>query len=486
MTQREELVARWPSIRALLEQRLGLGRTRAWLGQVGVESVEGSTVVLRVTDAAPARLAKKYLDRVAEAIETETGQAPELRLEVGPLAFEKTAPDSPPREPVRAEYRRTLPERRRTPSRPARRGSELLRRPESGDWLRNDDSRLGEDAALSRFVPGPNRLPHRFARAVVKEPGREYSPLVLTGPAGRGKSHLLRGIALAYKTRYPDRAWLLCTAEEFSMAFWQARKRDQLDGFRSRLRGLDLLVLDDIHEFETKKHSQRELLHTIDALLTRGCQVVVGSAEPIVRLTIRPALKTRLQSGINVELQPLDLEDRLELLRSRARRSGIQIEDEVLADVARAFPENTHELLAAMTRLVARTRVVGGPLDRRSARRALGEMFPERELKADPETVGRVVAELAGLHESAVFGAGRKPAVVRARQLAMVLSRLLTEATLKEVGRQFGGLSTGAVHFARRRIHERLAEEEDLRELALAVLRRFESEDRLDDLIQGV
>jgi chromosomal replication initiator protein len=315
---------------------------------------------------------------------------------------------------------------------------------------------------FERFVIGSgNRLAHAAALAVAELPGEAYNPLFIHGPPGLGKTHLLGAIADYLRRRRPELTVHYTTAERFTTEFVTSLRKDGPELFKLRYRKLDALLIDDVQALEGKEHTQEEFVHTFNALHAAGKQIVLTSDRPpeaISRLAER--LRDRFEWGLRVAIGPPDLRTRTALLWRMSGDVPLEIsEPAVLHDIAGIAAGNVRRLEGALTRIAALSSVLGEPVDRTLIRKALddpvagddrsaGRRDPEPGSPSVPAIQGAVCSTL-GISQQAMLSPSRASAVSRARQIAMYLSRELTDLSLAEIARQFDRDHTTILHAVR-------------------------------------
>jgi chromosomal replication initiator protein len=327
-------------------------------------------------------------------------------------------------------------------------------RPRSRRWRRLED-----------FVDGAcNRVAHASALSVVESPGQDANPLVLHGPVGTGKTHLLEGIYLGLRKNRPD--WRICfaTAEEFTSRFVQAMRLGKLGSFRKQFRDCDALLLDDAHFLATKKATQEEFLHTLDGLLVDGRQVVVScDCHPRLADEFLPELTDRLLAGAMWGLTPPDDQTRLHLLRARVARLGqFPWPEEVLQFLADHLHGNVRELEGAVNSLFHFSRVAGKRIDLALTREALADLLRHSVRVVRLEDVDRAVCSVLRLDAGALTERQRSWKLSHPRMLAMHLARKHTAATFAEVGEHFGGRNHSTVVAAQKKVRHWLQEDSSM------------------------
>jgi len=307
---------------------------------------------------------------------------------------------------------------------------------------------------LESFIVGScNDLAHRAARACSSEPGMSYrNPLLIIGGTGVGKTHLAHAIVNAYTAQFPSRRVVLASSERFATQFSIAVRSGQGARFRELYREADLLVIDDIQALAGKPETERELLHTIDELVHRRRQVVLCSNLPPKRLPkLDQGLEGRLLQGLVVELKAPDESTRERLIRARSLERRLELDEGIVKLLARRF-DRTDQLLGALKRLDAHAKLGERKLTGTEVENALADLLRGKDDAPQPTSIAVFVASMLGLDADAIRGTSRKPSVVKARQLAMSLTRRFTLLTLREIGAHFGGRSCACVHFAHRKV----------------------------------
>jgi chromosomal replication initiator protein len=318
------------------------------------------------------------------------------------------------------------------------------------------DRRMGFDTVL---VGRSNALAHAAAQEVAKaRPGEpiRYNPLYVHAAVGLGKTHLLH--AVAGQAEANGRRVLYLTAERFMFGFVSALRAQTALAFKETLRGIDMLVIDDV-QFLQGKTVSAEFGHTLNALIDAGRQVVVAADRPPTELeSLDDRLRSRLAGGLAVEMASLDEDLRLSILKGRvavAREAnpGFDVPPSVLAYVARTVTANGRDLDGAVNRLLAHNTLTNAAVTLEMAEEALRDLVRNREPKrVKIEDIQRIVARHYNVSRADVLSARRTATVVRPRQIAMYLSKVLTLRSLPEIGRRFGGRDHTTVLHAVRKI----------------------------------
>ena len=331
--------------------------------------------------------------------------------------------------------------------------------------------------SLADFVVGAgNRVAHASAVSVVEEPAMGANPLVIHGPVGVGKTHLLEGIAAGLRRHHPDLRAARVTAEEFTTRFVQSTRFNKSNQFRRQFRDCGALLLDDLHFLATKKLTQEEFLHSFDALIADGRQVVVTmDCHPRLAEELMPELVDRLLGGAIWGLQPPDEQTRLGILRSRATGANPTIPDEVLKYLAASLKGNVRELEGAVNSVRHYAKVTGRRVDAGVAREALGDLLRHAVRAVRVTDVDEAVCATLHLSRGTLQSKARSWAVSHPRAIAIYLARKHTSATYGEIAKHFGAKTHSTAVAAEKKVRAWLSTDM-LLELAD---RRFQARDLL-------
>ena len=310
---------------------------------------------------------------------------------------------------------------------------------------------------LSEFIVGPcNRVAYASAQAVAENPGLEVNPLVIYGPVGTGKSHLLEGIYLALRKNYPDWKVNFVTSEDFTNRFVQSMRLGKLNTFRKQFRECDALLMDDVHFLAKKQATQEEFLHTFDTLHAAGLQVVVTcDCHPRLNDQFMPELMDRLLGGAVWNVLPPDFQTRKELLRAKALKiERTPLPDEVVRFIADQLRGNVRELEGAINGLVHFSRVSGRRIDLPLAKEALQELLRYSIRVVQLPDIDEIVCRFLNMDRGSLQSKKRSWAFSHPRMVAMYLARRYTSATYSEIGRYFGNRTHGTVVAAEKKVRQ--------------------------------
>jgi chromosomal replication initiator protein len=334
---------------------------------------------------------------------------------------------------------------------------------------------LNPRLTFDQFVIGDaNRLAHAAALAVAELPGLAYNPLFICGAPGLGKTHLLHSIA-NYVTAYGDGLVVrYTTAEAFTNAFVGARDdRAAMDAFKAVHRGVDVLLVDDVQFLAQKLKTEEEFFHTFNALHAAGAQIVLTSDQPPRDLGgLEERLRARFEAGLVTELGPPDIATRLTILRKRIAQDAIDdVAEDALELIALRVDDSVRALEGALIRVVAFASLTGRELTGELAAEVLGTLYPAPLARPQRHTVEEIqsrTCDAFGVTLEELRSTSRTAVVASARQVAMYLSRELTDATLPAIGKAFGRNHTTVMH-ACKRTAERIAADREAYEAVRAL-----------------
>lgn len=452
---------RWTRVKGRLRASVGEDIYSSWFGRLDLEDVHDDSVHLSV----PTRFLKSwiqshYADRVLQCWQAELPQI--MRIDLTVRTAMRCA--APVKEAVQqaGERRadRPAPELRSASAPPVSASHEAL----GGSPL---DPRL----TFATFVTGrSNTLAHAAAKQVAE--GRHgdpvmFNPLYIHAGVGLGKTHLLQAVTWAGNAA-PDRKVLYLTAEKFMYGFVAALKTQTALAFKEALRGIDVLVIDDL-QFLQGKSTQAEFCHTLNALIDAGRQVVIAADRPPSDLeSLDERVRSRLAGGLVVEMGSLGEELRLEILKSRvaaarAYHSSFEVPGPVLDYLAKSITHNGRDLDGAVNRLLAHSKLNGQPVTLDMAEREVRDLVrPQDPKRVKIEDIQRIVARQYSVSRSDLLSSRRTANVVRPRQVAMYLAKTLTLRSLPEIGRRFGGRDHTTVLHAVRKIEGLLSKDHAL------------------------
>jgi chromosomal replication initiator protein len=339
---------------------------------------------------------------------------------------------------------------------------------------------IGLDPSLTftSFVTGTsNVLAFNAAQRMAAVEAPQFSPLYLKAATGQGKTHLMHAIGHAFLTAHPRARIFYCSAERFMVEFVQALRQNQMLEFKSRLRGFDLLLVDDIQFIIGKASAQEELLYTIDALLAEGKRLVFAAdRSPQALDGVEQRLLSRLSMGLVADIQPADIELRRSVLEHRlARFASVVVPSDVIEFLARTINRNVRELVGGLNKLIAYAQLTGQPVSLALAEDQLTDILSANRKRITIDEIQRTVCQFYRVDRTEMSSKRRARAVVRPRQVAMYLSKVLTPRSYPEIGRKFGGRDHSTVIHAVRLIEDLRTRDADIDGDVRSLLRQLES-----------
>jgi chromosomal replication initiator protein len=427
----------WEEISGRLREALSDGTYSKWFGDVHNLAVDGETLVLTVpSEFTRDWIEGHFLGLIGAAVRDIVGIERPLELRVADGAEQSTE--------GRAGSESVVPMVQR-----------LGRRPESGGF--------NAKYTFDSFVIGSsNRFAHAAALAVAEAPAQAYNPLFIYGGTGLGKTHLLQAVAQYVAEHSSELSVRYMTSEAFVNDFINSLRDKRIEGFKQRYRAYDVLLIDDVQFFEGKERFQEEFFHTFNTLYEAGSQIVLSSDRPPRDIaTLEERLRSRFEWGLITDIQPPDLETRIAILRKRVKVDGIHVHDEqVLTFTASRVSSNIRELEGALTRVVAFSSLTGRPMTVELAQDVLRDVFPQGEAaEVSIKRIQDLVAERFQLTHDELCSEKRSQNIVYPRQVAMYLSRELTDSSLPKIGKEFGGRDHTTVIHATSKISRLIRED---------------------------
>ena len=440
----------WTKLKISLKKSVGENSFNNWLSPINFSHVEEDMAVLTVpTNFLGNYVSQNFGELITAQISSKNNKISRIRFEV-----DTSSNSLGVSQPSAVTYTNISKDNELT-------GAQL-------------DKRFTFDA----FVVGkPNELAHAAARRVAEGGIVSFNPLFLYGGVGLGKTHLMHAIAWELQNRRPDLNVLYLSAEQFMYRFVQALRERKMMDFKQLFRSVDVLMVDDVQFIAGKGSTQEEFFHTFNALVDQNKQIIIsGDRAPGEIKDLEDRIKSRLQSGLVVDLHPTDYELRLGILQSKVERQKQQypelsIDNNVLEFLALRISTNVRVLEGALTRLFAFASLIGRHITLEVAQDCLADVLRASERKITVEEIQRKVSEHYNIRLSDMIGPKRLRTYARPRQIAMFLSKQLTSRSLPEIGRRFGGRDHTTVMHGVRRIEELRTQDGQIAE-DLEMLRR--------------
>jgi chromosomal replication initiator protein len=326
--------------------------------------------------------------------------------------------------------------------------------------------RINPRNTFENFIIGPgNQLAHAACIAVSNEPARAYNPLFLYGQTGLGKTHLMHAVAHHVFTNKPGAKVAYVSCEKFTNEFIKAIHDNTLPKFRKFYRGVDVLLIDDIHFLSNKERIQEEFFHTFNELFESQKQIFLSSDRPASEIAkLEDRLVSRFQWGLVADIQPPDMETRLAILTRKAQTLDLKIPDEILDFIARKVSRNVRSMEGALTRVGGYLALVQKPMDQDTIENLLQDILQEEvQNQITIEKIQTKVAKYFDIRIAEMISKRRPSNIVVPRQIAMYLCRIHTNHSLADIGEQFGGRDHGTVIHACKTVENLREQDEALR-----------------------
>jgi len=328
---------------------------------------------------------------------------------------------------------------------------------------------------FENFVVGSsNRHAHAYSLAVVEAPGKAYNPLFIYGGVGLGKTHLMQAICNCIKNNKKSGQLKICymPSERFTNELIEAIQRHSTSSFRQKYRNADILVIDDIHFIAGKESTQEEFFHTFNTLYDARKQIVISSDRPPKEISnLQDRLVSRFGWGLTTDIQPPDLETRVAILKKKVEREPVIIPDEVIFFIAQLIKTNIRELEGALIRIIAYSLLEERSITLELTKEVLKDLLKDTKKLITVDFIQRCVAEEFGISIQDLKARRRHKNIVLPRQVAMYLSRELTELSLPEIGEFFGGKDHTTVLHSYNKIKEGIGKNSTMKDKIERVVR---------------
>lgn len=434
----------WEQTLLAIRERIGAAQTyETWFRPIRAVAMGPDRVELEVPNAFFVDwIHEHHLPILRQGLAETLGAVPEIRF--------STSDSTPATEPAPA----------RPVAAPAATSAPQAPRPDRA-WL---ESQLNPRLTFDSFIVGSsNQFTHAACSAVADNPGVAYNPLFIFGGSGLGKTHLLHAVGHAVRQKRPEARVYYVPAERFTNEMIYSIQHAQTLAFRNKYRSVDVLLIDDIQFLAGKESTQEEFFYTFNALRDAHKQVVVTADKPPKDIPmLEERLTSRFNQGLVTDIQQPDLETRIAILRNRAalEGGGVRLPDDVLLLIADRIRNNIRDLEGCLVRLIAVASLTHREISTELAEDVLQHYVNPEPDHLTPERILTAVAERFGVRVDAMCGARRTRTVALPRQVSMYLLRQLTELSLVEIGRAFGGRDHTTVIYACDRVAEMVTRDE--------------------------
>jgi chromosomal replication initiator protein len=400
----------WDQLRNYLQRKVSAQEYENWLLGASFAGMQEGTLSVAVPDRETrAWMEREYTPLMREAIQ-------ELLLPVRAIAYLVEAPRGP-RNQAMASLAETAPE------------------PEVAT------SHLNPRFTFDSFVVGTcNQFAHAAAKAVATNPSRRYNPLFLYGGVGMGKTHLMHAIGRELLVNFAAMKIVYTSSERFMNEMIAAIRNEKMPVFHHRYREADVLLIDDIQLLGTKERTQEEFFHTFNQLHDAQKQIVISSDSPPKEIPgLLDRLRSRFEWGLMADIQPPDLETKMAILDKKSEAVGVHLPDDVRTFMASKTKSNVRELEGALVRLVAYSSLTDAKITMQMAQQVLKNIVHVQDRRVTIDSIQKAVAEKFQIRQAQLKEKSNTKKVVYPRQVAMYLVKELTDASLPEIGRAFGG-----------------------------------------------
>ncbi|WP_462146410.1 chromosomal replication initiator protein DnaA [Pseudoalteromonas gelatinilytica] len=450
----------WQSCLYVLQDELPSQQFSMWVRPLQAESTEDTLTIYAPNRFVLDWVREKYLNRINELLVEICGdEAPELRFDVGSKPILNAQAASAPAAseasaPVSAQHttEKQQPKAEKAAVEPA---------PKSGY-----KSNIKENYTFDSFVEGKsNQLAKAAATQVADNPGSAFNPVFIYGGTGLGKTHLLHAVGNGIMANKPDAKIVYMHSERFVQDMVKALQNNAIEEFKRYYRSVDALMIDDIQFFANKERSQEEFFHTFNALLEGNQQIILTSDRyPKEIEGVEDRLKSRFGWGLTIAIEPPELETRVAILMKKAQQSKINLPHEVAFFIAKKLRSNVRELEGALNRVIANANFTGRPISIDFVKEALRDLLALQDKLVTIDNIQRTVAEYYRIRVSDLLSKRRSRSVARPRQVAMALSKELTNHSLPEIGDAFGGRDHTTVLHACRKVKSLRDESHEVKE----------------------
>ena len=419
----------WARILDALEKKVNRHSYDTWLKPTRYSHASNGVLFVRIPTAEFRHVGDKYADLIQEAVDV-------LGLGYEDVKF-VTAEDDPSNTLIRHDGGLSARSSNAGPGPQAVQGLH----PSQGRFDWDSAAQLNPRYTFDAFVIGSgNQFAHAACQAVAERPSKAYNPLFLYGGVGMGKTHLMQAIGHEIKRRTPQAAICYVSSEKFTNEMINSLRYDKMISFRDKFRTMDVLLIDDIQFLAQKERTQEEFFHTFNALHESMKQIVIASDRPPKELAeFEDRLRSRFEWGLIADIQPPDLETKVAILQKKAEQERVTLPTDVALFIASNIRSNVRELEGALIRLVAHSSLIGAEITLPYTQQVLKNFIDSQARKVTIESIQKAVAEQFGLRLVEIKAKNNSRSIVYPRQIAMYLAKHLTEASLPEIGRQFGG-----------------------------------------------
>ncbi|MBM7704223.1 chromosomal replication initiator protein DnaA [Metabacillus iocasae] len=417
----------WSRALGEIEKKLSKPSFETWLKSTKAHALQGDALIITApNDFARDWLESRYSNLIAETLYDLTGEELAVKFIIPQNQTEEDFDLQPQKKKVSKEEPVDLPQ-----------------------------SMLNSKYTFDTFVIGSgNRFAHAASLAVAEAPAKAYNPLFIYGGVGLGKTHLMHAIGHYVLDHNPAAKVVYLSSEKFTNEFINSIRDNKAVEFRNKYRNVDVLLIDDIQFLAGKEQTQEEFFHTFNTLHEESKQIIISSDRPPKEIpTLEDRLRSRFEWGLITDITPPDLETRIAILRKKAKADGLVIPNEVMLYIANQIDSNIRELEGALIRVVAYSSLINKDINADLAAEALKDIIPSSKPKIITiHDIQQVVGQHFNIKLDDFKAKKRTKSVAFPRQIAMYLSRELTDSSLPKIGEEFGGRDHTTVIHAHEKI----------------------------------
>ncbi|MGN7232024.1 chromosomal replication initiator protein DnaA [Priestia megaterium] len=420
-----------------IEKKLSKPSFETWLKSTKAHALQGDTLIITApNDFARDWLESRYSNLIAETLYDLTGEELDVKFIIPPNQAEEEFDVQAPKKKVNKDDGAEFPQ-----------------------------SMLNSKYTFDTFVIGSgNRFAHAASLAVAEAPAKAYNPLFIYGGVGLGKTHLMHAIGHYVLDHNPAAKVVYLSSEKFTNEFINSIRDNKAVEFRNKYRNVDVLLIDDIQFLAGKEQTQEEFFHTFNTLHEESKQIVISSDRPPKEIpTLEDRLRSRFEWGLITDITPPDLETRIAILRKKAKADGLVIPNEVMLYIANQIDSNIRELEGALIRVVAYSSLINKDINADLAAEALKDIIPSSKPRVITiQDIQQIVGQEFNIKLDDFKAKKRTKSVAFPRQIAMYLSRELTDFSLPKIGEEFGGRDHTTVIHAHEKISKLVQTDTDL------------------------
>ena len=341
--------------------------------------------------------------------------------------------------------------------------------------LANKGIYLNPKYTFENFITGnSNQFAHAAAIAVAESPGKTYNPLFIYGGVGLGKTHLMHAIGNKVMTGKQDVSVLYVSSEQFTNEVVSAIRHEKMSELKEKYRNLDLLLLDDVQFIANKTATQEEFFYTFNALYEKQKQIVISCDRPPKEISdVTDRLRSRFNMGLIADIQPPDIETKIAIIYKKAEMMGKKIPEDVIYYLASKIKSNIRELEGSLIRIAAQSPLTGEEINVETTKKILKDIIHDDERPITIENIQKTVCDFYNLKLTDIKARKRTKEIALPRQVAMYIGKQITDLSLNDIGKAFGGKDHATVIYACKQIEERRGKDETFNRMIENLLQKI-------------